>query len=284
MLTNRKKVYLIYLKKIENKSLREQTMETAKHLFEPIEHDSVADAVVAQIEDLIVTGVLREGRKLTSARDMGELLNVSRTKLREAIKELEERKLLEVRHGEGSFIAPLIGKAMTPALMDIYSRHPIAFYDYLEYRREQEGFAARLAAGRATQADKEAILQILADMDAAHESDDANAAQRADINLHSAIVDASHNTMLIHMMASIYDLTRRGVFYNRDYLRTLDGTGEKLLSQHHDIGAAVLNGNPEEAERVSKAHIDFVEKSFRIGQEQNKREKTSKKRLLLIER
>ncbi len=277
-------VYFIYLKLIEVAILRERVMEAVKHLFEPIEHDSVADAVVDQIEDLIVTGVLKEGSKLPSERDMVELLNVSRTKLREALKELEERKLLEVRHGEGSFIAPLIGKAMTPALMDIYSRHPVAFYDYLEYRREQEGFAARLAAERATQADKEAILRILAGMDMAHEENDAKAAQRADINLHSAIVDASHNTTLIHMMASVYDLTKRGVFYNRDYLRTLDGTGEKLLSQHHAIGDAVLNCNPKEAEKAAKVHIDFVERSFRIGQEQSKREKTSKKRLFLSER
>jgi len=52
-------------------------METAKHLFEPIEHDSVADAVVDQIEDLIVTGVLKEGRKLPSERDMVELHEIA---------------------------------------------------------------------------------------------------------------------------------------------------------------------------------------------------------------
>lgn len=256
-------------------------MDASKHLFEPIAHDSVADAVVDQIEDLIVSGVLKEGRKLPSERELAELLDVSRPKLREALKALEERKLIVVRHGEGSFIAPLIGKAMSPALMDIYSRHPIAFYDYLEYRREQEGFAARLAAERATQADKDVIAALLSDMDSAHKAGDSKAAQRADIGLHSAIVDASHNTTLIHMMASIYDLTKRGVFYNRDFLRTLDGTGEKLLAQHHQIGSAVLNGTPEEAEAVARAHIDFVESSFRVGQDSEKRETIARKRLLL---
>ncbi|MCP3969760.1 MAG: FadR family transcriptional regulator [Rhodobacteraceae bacterium] len=256
-------------------------MESPKQIFEPIAHDSVADAVIDQIEDLIVTGVLKEGRKLPSERELAELLDVSRPKLREALKALEERGLIEVRHGEGSFIAPLIGKALSPALMDIYARHPVAFYDYLEYRREQEGFAARLAAIRATQADKDVIAAILSDMDAAHETHDALAAQRADIALHTAIVDVSHNTTLIHMMASIYDLTRRGVFYNRGFLRTLDGTGEKLLSQHHQIASAVLNGDTEAAEAAARAHIDFVENSFRIGQASAKRENISRKRLML---
>lgn len=256
-------------------------METARILFEPIAHDSVADAVIDQIEDLIVTGVLKEGRKLPSERDMAELLDVSRPKVREALKALEDRKLIEVRHGEGSFVAPLIGKALSPALIDIYARHPVAFFDYLEYRREQEGFAARLAAERATQADKDVIGTLLDDMDAAHRNDDTKAAQRADINFHSAIVDASHNTTLIHMMASIYDLTQRGVFYNRDFLRTLDGSGEKLLSQHHRIGAAVLGGNLEEAEAAARAHLDFVEKSFRVGQDSAKRENIARKRLML---
>lgn len=257
--------------------------EAAKYLFEPIDHGSVADAVVEQIEMLIVAGVLKEGSKLPSEREMAELFDVSRPKLREALKRLEDQDLLQVRHGEGSVIAPLIGKALSPALMDLYARHPVAFFDYLEYRREQECFAARLAAERATPADKEILSRIMADMVAAHEADDSKAAQRADIDLHAAIVDASHNSTLIHMMGSIYDLTKRGVFYNRDYLRSVDSTGERLLKQHLAIGEAILQGDPEAAAQAARAHIDFVEESFRIGHEKSKREVIAKKRRFLSE-
>ncbi|TQV83800.1 FadR/GntR family transcriptional regulator [Denitrobaculum tricleocarpae] len=252
--------------------------EAAKFLFEPIDHGSVADAVVEQIETLIVAGVLKEGSKLPSEREMAELFDVSRPKLREALKRLEDQNLIEVRHGEGSVIAPLIGKALSPALVDLYARHPVAFFDYLEYRREQESFAARLAAERATKADKEILTRIMADMVAAHEADDSEAAQRADIGLHVAIADASHNSTLIHMMASVYDLTKRGVFYNRDFLRAVDDNGAMLLEQHLAIGKAIVGGDPEAAAAAARAHLDFVEQSFRVGQEKIKREAIAKKR------
>ena len=206
---------------------------------------------------------------------------MSRPKLREALKALEDRGLLTVRHGEGSFIAPLTGKAMSPALLSLYGRHSAAFYDYLEYRREQEGFAARLAAQRATQDDKDRIAGILDDMTKARKTNDHELSRKADFALHSAIVDASNNATLIHMMASIYDLTKQGVFYNRDYLRTIDGTGERLLEQHVELGNAIIEGDPVRAEKAARDHMDFVEKSFRLGQERDRREALAAKRRLM---
>ena len=144
-------------------------------LFEPIDHESVAESVIAQIEDMIAAGILKEGRRLPSERDLAEALNISRPKLREVLQTLEDRGLVISRHGEGTFIAPLIGKAMLPALLALYGRHEPAFFDYLEYRREQEGFAARLAAARATKADRERIEGILQDMERAWTEGDTEA-------------------------------------------------------------------------------------------------------------
>ncbi|MCV2882759.1 FadR/GntR family transcriptional regulator [Actibacterium sp. XHP0104] len=256
-------------------------MDKPRAIFDPIAHDSVADAVIHQIETMIVNGILKEGTRLPSEREMSELLEVSRPKLREALKQLEDDGLLQVKHGEGSFIAKLTGTAMTPAFMDLYARHPEAFYDYLEYRREQESFAARLAAERATQTDKDIIQGILDRMDAAHEANDLEASKIADINFHTAIVDASNNSTLIHMMASIYDLTKRGVFYNRNYLRSIDFAGSQLLAQHHAIADAIFAGNAEAAAKAARDHIDFVERSFRIGHLREEREKVAGKRKIL---
>ncbi|WP_299923613.1 FadR/GntR family transcriptional regulator [uncultured Pelagimonas sp.] len=246
--------------------------------FDPVGHESIADAVVEQIESMIVDGILKEGRKLPSERELAEAMGVSRPKLREALQTLESRGLVTVRHGEGSFIASLTGRAMSPALLALYARHGRAFYDYLEYRREQEGFAARIAAQRATSSDKERLTEIIAEMQSAWESDDLDASQEADLRLHVAVVDASQNTTLIHMMASVYDLTRQGVFYNRKFLRTMDGTGERLLQQHKDIVDAILDGDADRAEQAARVHMDFVEESFRIGEDQKAREERAAKR------
>lgn len=246
--------------------------------FDPVGHESLAEAVVEQIESMIVDGILKEGRKLPAERELAEALGVSRPKLREALHALEDRGLVNVRHGEGTFIADLSGRAMSPALLALYTRHGRAFYDYLEYRREQEAFAARMAAQRATRSDKERLTDILETLQTTWQDGDLDGSQEADLALHVAVVDASQNTTLIHMMASIYDLTRQGLFYNRKFLRTMDGTGKKLLDQHREIVEAILAGDPERAEKAARDHLDFVEDSFRIGQEQMEREARAAKR------
>ncbi|MBO9436276.1 FadR family transcriptional regulator [Ruegeria sp. R13_0] len=252
-----------------------------KAIFEPVGHESLADAVVAQIEDLIASGILKQGRKLPSERDLAEMLRVSRPKLREALAVLEERGLVTTQHGEGTFVAALTGQAMLPALLALYERHEPAFFDHLEYRREQEGFAARLAARRSTKADKERIAEILDENVRAWEANDAQASREADFALHAAIVDASQNATLIHMMASIYELTKRGVFYNRSFLKSIDGSGKQLLDQHLALGQAVIDGDEKRAEQAALDHIDFVERSFRTGIEQQRREAMAEKRRLL---
>lgn len=249
-----------------------------KSPFEPVGHESISDAVVDQIESMIVDGILKEGRKLPSERELAEAMGVSRPKIREALQELEGNGLVTVRHGEGTFVSTLTGRAMSPALLSLYARHGDAFYDYLEYRREQEAFAARLAAERATKSDKERLSDIINQLQKAWEDDDMEASQEADIRLHTAIVDASQNTTLMHMMASVYDLTRQGVFYNRRYLRTMDGSGEALLQQHKDMVEAIILGDGAAADAAARAHMDFVEQSFRNGQEQARREERAAKR------
>ncbi len=251
----------------------------ASEVFKPVSHESLAEAVVARIETMIIDGVLKEGVRLPPERDMAEVLGVSRPKLREALEILEGRNLVVVRHGDGTYVGELSGRAMSPALLALYSRHSEAFFDYLEYRREQEGFAARLAAERATAADLERLDAIAEDLKQSWADDDPEAAREADSLLHSAIVDASHNTTLIHMMASVYDLTRRGIFYNRDFLHTIDGSGRLLLDQHLAIIDAIKDRAPERAEKASHDHLDFVEASFRLGQQQQRREERARARL-----
>ncbi|PZO68047.1 MAG: GntR family transcriptional regulator, partial [Pelagerythrobacter marensis] len=224
-------------------------------------------------------GVLKGGARLPSEREMADAFHVSRPKLREALQVLESRNLVTVRHGDGTYIAELTGRAMSPAMLALYARHGEAFHDYLEYRREQEAFATRLAAQRATAADKERLAAIRDELRAAWDAQDREAEQEADFRLHSAVVDASHNTTLIHMMASVFDLTRRGIFYNRDLLRSIDGTGRKLLDQHLEIIAAIEAGDAALADKAARDHLDFVEQSIRLGREVQRRERRARMRL-----
>ena len=232
-----------------------------------------------KIERMIFVGVLKGGARLPSEREMADAFHVPRPKLREALQVLESRNLVTVRHGDGTYIAELTGRAMSPAMLALYARHGEAFHDYLEYRREQEAFATRLAAQRATAADKERLAAIRDELRAAWDAQDREAEQEADFRLHSAVVDASHNTTLIHMMASVFDLTRRGIFYNRDLLRSIDGTGRKLQHQHLEIIAAIEAGDAALADKAARDHLDFVEQSIRLGRELQRRERRARMRL-----
>ena len=80
-------------------------------------------------------------------------------------------------------------------------------------------------------------------------------------------------------MASVFDLTRRGIFYNRDLLRSIDGTGRKLLDQHLEIIDAIQAGDPQRSERAARDHLDFVEQSIHLGREQQRREQRARMRL-----
>ncbi|MGH1463952.1 MAG: FadR/GntR family transcriptional regulator [Cognatishimia sp.] len=251
-------------------------------LFQPINQSSVVQAITDQIETLILNGILRDGARLPSERDLAERMNVSRPKVREAIKQLEQNGLIVVRHGEGNFIAQLLGTAMSDALIQLYARHTSAFHDYLEFRLEQERFAARLAAERATVHDRTILKEVIKILDQAHKDDDPVASEQADIQFHSAIVDAGHNSLLVHTMSSIYELSKQNIFYNRAMLRSIDGTGEILLQQHHEICDAIIERDPDAAADAAVRHIEFVRKSYETEQTRVEREATALGRIAVF--
>ena len=84
------------------------------------------------------------------------------------------------------------------------------------------------------------------------------------------------------MMASIYELTKRGVFGNRRFLRTIDGAGQKIHAQHCNIANCIFDGDPKGAAAAARFHLDFIELSFRTGHERDARERLAQKRKLLM--
>ena len=257
-------------------------MNRDTQIFDRIDTDSVSAAVVTQIEKLIIAGVLKSGQRLPSERDLAEQTGVSRPKIRDAIKILENHGLLTSLHGEGTFVASLSGTALSPAIIDLFTRHPEAFTDYLEFRREIEGFAAFTAAQRATDDDLEIIQSILNEMAATDPSDTARELE-LDVQFHGSIVDATHNAMLTHTMASIYELLARGVFLGRNMEQRDKNPAAILLKQHQDIGNAVLRRDPEAAASAAEAHMNYVEVSYREANSIQNRVSMARKRRKILD-
>ncbi len=224
--------------------------------MEAIRTQRIADAIATRIEKLILEGALRPGEKLASERDLAQRLDVSRPSLREAIDKLVDRGLLTAGRG-GTSVAQFLLPIMTP-LANLYRDHQNAAGDYLEFRQWVEAQTARAAAERATEVDKAAIRDCLADMRKAHKSKDSTQEAQADVNLHILIYEASHNFVVLHVMRALSELLRNNVFYNREHLYGRAGVREKLLAQHIEIGEAIVGGDPERAEAAAAAHIQFV--------------------------
>jgi GntR family transcriptional repressor for pyruvate dehydrogenase complex len=231
--------------------------------FRPVETEKLSTAVVRQIEELILRGILRPGQRLPAERGLAERLSVSRPSLREAISQLQDQGLLVARAGAGIYVADVLGSAFSPALLELFSRHPEALFDYLSFRRDMEGLAAERAARLASDTDLKVVQAVFDKMEAAHNKQDAAEEARLDADFHMSIIEASHNVVMLHMMRSMYQLLREGVFYNRNVMFKQQTKRTVLLDQHRAINKSLQARDPEAARRAVEAHLDFIENSLR---------------------
>lgn len=232
-------------------------------LFHRINHARTADEVCAQIEALVLEGVLRVGDKLPGERDLAQQLNISRPIVREALKALEQRALLSTRHGGGTYVADVIGDVFSKTMLELIADHPKATDDYLEYRREVEGIAAGMAAARATEDDKALLTAIIGRMEAAHTKADVGEEAALDVEFHQAVSEAAHNVILMHTLRSCYRLLTNGSFFSRSLVYGYPGARDKLLDQHLAIYRAIMDADPDAARRAAQAHMEFVQQCKR---------------------
>lgn len=230
--------------------------------FHKVAPEKLSHSVVRQIEELILRGILRPGERLPSERDLAEKLGVSRPSLREAIGELAEAGLLASRAGSGVFVAEVLGSAFSPALVKLFASHEEAVFDYIAFRRDMEGLAAERAARLGSETDLRVIDTIFHKMEAAHQKRDPTDEAQLDAAFHMAIIEASHNVIMLHMLRSMFDLLRDGVFYNRQVMFRNRMTREQLLDQHRAMNEAVQARDPVAARAAVEAHLSYVEQAF----------------------
>lgn len=247
--------------------------------FLKVTPEKLSNSVVRQIEQLILRGILRPGERLPSERDLAEKLGVSRPSLREAIAELAERGLLVSRAGSGVFVAEVLGSAFSPALTHLFSTHDEAVFDYISFRRDMEGLAAERAATFGSETDLKLIDTIFGKMEIAHQKRDPSDEAQLDAEFHMAIIEASHNVIMLHMLRSMFDLLRQGVFYNRQMMFKNRMTRDQLLDQHRAINAAIQARDPVAARAAVGAHMAYVEQAFHDQMRAEKHESIARQRL-----
>jgi GntR family transcriptional regulator, transcriptional repressor for pyruvate dehydrogenase complex len=237
-----------------DESQREQ--RDSRQVSNVIRTQKIAEAMAEHIEKLILEGVLRPGEKLASERELAEKLEISRPSLREALELLVQRGLL-VSGRSGTKVAQFLSPLIKP-LATLMQDNPRVTADYFEFRRIQETHAARFAALRATDVDRQAIRQCIERMTKAHALEDPTQEGDADVELHLLIYEAAHNVVLLHLMRALANLLRNNIFYNRSQLYQREGVRVHLLEQHLALSKAVIAGEAKDAEAAAAEHIRFT--------------------------
>ncbi|RMA42125.1 FadR/GntR family transcriptional regulator [Rhodophyticola porphyridii] len=246
--------------------------------FQRIEAEKLSHSVVRQIEELILRGILRPGERLPSERELSERLGVSRPSLREAIAELQTRGLLATRAGAGIYVADVLGSAFSEALIRLFAAHDEAVFDYVSFRRDLEGLAAARAAVHGSDTDLKVIDTLYHKMEAAHSKRNPSDEAELDAEFHLAIIEASHNVIMLHMMRSMFDLLREGVFYNRQIMFKQRTTRDLLLEHHRIINDAIQARDPEAARAAIITHMNYVEEDLKNQQRAEKNEEVARLR------
>lgn len=246
--------------------------------FQKVTPEKLSVAVTRQIEKLILRGILRPGERLPAERELADKLGVSRPSLREAVAELQEKGLLTSKAGSGIYVADVLGSAFSGALIRLFAEHDEAVFDYIAFRRDLEGLAAERAARLASDTDLQVIQTVFDKMEAAHAKTNPKDEARLDAEFHIAIIEASHNVVMLHMMRSMFQLLREGVFYNRQVMFKQRTTRGALLDQHRAINAALQARTPEGARAAVTAHLDYVEQALSDQQKSERNEAIARQR------
>ncbi|HEX9016959.1 MAG TPA: FadR/GntR family transcriptional regulator [Chloroflexota bacterium] len=221
---------------------------------------TLADRATEQLQALILERHLNAGDQLPSERELGELLGVSRTVVRSAVRSLTAKGLLEVRAGAGTFVSRPSGDVISE-LISIFMSHTEAgdvSHGHLhEMRRVLEIEMASLAAKRRDEADLAEMRRCVNELTKA--SARSSEWVRADIDFHKAIAKASKNPLFPIVLRSIEDM-----LLNQRSLTT--GLPEALphaIEYHSRILAEIEKGSVSGTRTVMEEHLHQSEELAR---------------------
>ncbi len=171
-----------------------------------------------------------------------------------------------------------LGREITDPLIALIASHAEVVDDYLEFRATTERMAARLAAQRANAVDRERLTACMERIDRAHDDGVQRAEADADVDLHIAVYEASHNLVVLHTMGR-----SRGCCAGRDRepgdaVHPPRDAGSPAR-QHRAIYESVMAGKVEEAGQAAEAHIHYTHQALKEIKEAETRLQVSLRRL-----
>ena len=227
-------------------------------MYKIVRSSRLCEQIVQQVEDSIHKGALKAGDQLPPERELAQQFGVSRTAVREAVKALHEKGLVEAYPGRGTFITDGTSYSMRQSLdrmVKVGQAEGSAFL--AEVRAILEPEIAALAATRADTEDLSSMREQVAVMDGACKDPDAFI--EADLDFHLALAEAAANPIILSLIDSIVGLLREqrmGIFQ-------VEGGPERGQHHHKKILKAVELRDPTGAREAMKAHLVQVREDSR---------------------
>jgi GntR family transcriptional repressor for pyruvate dehydrogenase complex len=216
----------------------------------------LSDKVADMMLETILSDRLKVGDRLPSERELGEQFGVSRTVVREAVRALVTKGVIDVRSGSGLRVAAVDADAVSESMSLFLRGGALDFEKVHEVRTVLEVHLAGLAAERATDEDVAKLREIHERMQ--RETSDVEAAARDDLEFHRAIARATHNELFLLLMdsigSSLIDIRRANLG---------SGSAPMTLGQHEAVLELVASHDPEGARTAMRTHLDGVASFWR---------------------
>jgi GntR family transcriptional repressor for pyruvate dehydrogenase complex len=223
------------------------------NMYTPIQSSKVFEKIAEQIEKRILSGELRSGDRLPTERELSEQFQASRTAVREAMKTLAQRGLVDMRPGRGTIVIDGTSQAMRHSLglmMMVGQAGNSA--NLVEVREIIEPGIAALAAVRATEEEITAMREAVRVMDS--KLNEADAFIAADNDFHRALAKGTQNVLILTLVDSIVDLLSE----QRTQIFSLDGAPERGQIHHKRILDSIVRHDAEAAREAMRAHLQQV--------------------------
>jgi GntR family transcriptional regulator, transcriptional repressor for pyruvate dehydrogenase complex len=220
--------------------------------FESVRRNKVYEDVARQIERLILKK-LKPGDKLPSERELSEMLSVSRSSIRDAIRSLELIGMVEPRQGAGTIVKEVTADAVVNPLANALKLKEDLVGELLDFRRMLEPPLAARAATHATADDVGEMEEILNRQEEMLRRGETTIPE--DTNFHYAVALASGNSVVLKVLDILMDMLRD----SRERSLQVEGRPQKSLAGHRRILAAIKRHDAEAAKDAMRRHIEDVE-------------------------
>jgi GntR family transcriptional regulator, transcriptional repressor for pyruvate dehydrogenase complex len=227
-------------------------------MYKIVRSSRLYEQIVQQVEESIHKGAMKPGDQLPPERELAQQFGVSRTAVREAVKALREKGLVEAYPGRGTFITDGTSYSMRQSLDRMLRVGQAEGSGFLaEVREILEPEIAGMAATRADAEDLVSMREQIRTMDEARKDPDAFI--EADLDFHLTLAEAAANPIILSLIDSIVGLLRE----QRMSIFQVEGGPERGQYHHKKILEAIEHKDPAGAREAMKAHLRQVREDSR---------------------